>query len=186
MYPHTMHEEDFRHKEGDSYKNFGNEGNMTCVSAAFNCHLGVVDYHDAYAKNEAEDFNYIRNTPVTYEGNADEDNGGMVGPMKSSNYIGYRRVDFGDKSASHIDLRLNLSLNTTTVNVYLDQPNATKGILLCSVKGSEMPALKTWATVQRLINQPVTGVHDLYLTHSSTMTSRLRATPPSSKAQTLG
>ncbi len=167
----TKAEEDFRHKEGDSYKNFGNEGNMTCVSAAFNCHLGVVDYHDAYAKNEAEDFNYIRNTPVTYEGNADEDNGGMAGQMRSSNYIGYRRVDFGDKSASHIDLRLNLSLNTTTVNVYLDQPNATKGILLCTVKGSEMPALKTWATVQRLINQPVTGVHDLYFVASGTGTS---------------
>ena len=55
--------------------------------------------------------------------------------MKSNHYIGYRRVNFGDKPASHIDLRLNITLGSTGVNVFLDQPNATKGgILLCTVK----------------------------------------------------
>ena len=167
----TKAEEDFKHQEGSELKNFGNEGNMTCVSAAFNCHLGAVDSHDAYAQNEAEDFNFVRNAPVTYEGNADEDNGGMVGPMKSSNFIGYRRVDFGDKTASHINFRINISLGTSTINVYLDQPNASKGILLCSVKGNELPALKTWTTVEKMINQPVTGVHDVYFVSSGTGTN---------------
>ena len=162
-------EEDFKHKEGDEYKDFGNDGNMTCVSAAFNCHLGVVDSHDAYAMNEAEDFNFVRNAQVSYEGNGDEDNGGMVGPMKSNHYIGYRRVNFGDKPASHIDLRLNITLGLTGINVFLDQPTATKGgTLLCSVKGNELSALKTWDTIRKMINQPVTGTHDLYFVSTGT------------------
>ena len=164
----TKAEEDFRHLEGSEYKNFGNDGNMTCVSAAFNCHIGAVLSHDAYAKNEAEDFNFVRNAPVTYSGNADEDDGGKVGPMKTNNYIGYRRVDFGDKPASHIDLRANITLGTTGINVFLDQPNATKGTLLCSIKGNELTALKTWSTIRKMINLPVMGVHDVYFVSTGT------------------
>ena len=158
----TKAEEDFKHKEGDEYKEFAHEGNMTCVSAAFNCHLGAVDAHDAYAKNEAEDFNFVRNASVTYEGNADEDGGGKVEMKKANQYIGYRRVDFGDKPASHFDLRANISLGSTGVNVFLDQPNTKDGILLCTVKGNELSALKTWDTVHKMTNQPVTGVHNVY------------------------
>ena len=157
----TKSEENFKHLEGSDYKDFGHEGNMTCVSAAFNCHLGVVESHDAYAKNEAEDFNFVQNAPVTYDAGTD-DGGGMVGPMKNKHYIGYRRVDFGDKPASHIDLRLNITLGATGINVFLDQPDAKKGTLLCSVKGSELSATKTWDTIRKMINQPVTGVHNLY------------------------
>ncbi|MBR6141378.1 MAG: carbohydrate-binding protein [Bacteroidaceae bacterium] len=165
----TKAEENFKHQEGDELKDFGHDGNMTCVSAAFNCHLGAVDSHDAYAMNEAEDFNFVRNAQVSYEGNGDEDNGGKVGPMKSNHYIGYRRVNFGDKPASHIDLRLNITLGSTGVNVFLDQPNATKGgILLCTVKGNELSALKTWDTIRKIINQPVTGTHDIYFVSTGT------------------
>ena len=163
----TKSEENFKHQEGSELKDFGHDGNMTCVSAAFNCHLGAVESHDAYAMNEAEDFNFVRNAPVTY--NAGTDNGGgMVGPMKSNNYIGYRRVDFGNKPASHIDLRLNITLGTTGINVFLDQPDAKKGTLLCSIKGSELTALKTWDTIRKMINQPVTGVHNLYFVSTGT------------------
>ena len=158
----TKSEEDFKHLEGSEYKDFGHEGNMTCVSAAFNCHLGAVDYHDAYAKNEAEDFNFVRNAPVTYENNGDEDNGGMVGPMKSKYYIGYRHVDFGKKPASHIDLRAKITLGSTSIDVYLDEPNTTNGTLLCSIKGNELAALKAWDSIRKMINQPVTGVHNVY------------------------
>ena len=160
-------EEDFKHKEGDSYKSFGNDGNMTCVSAAFNCHLGVVDSHDAYEQNQAEDFNFVRNAPVAYSGSTDDD-GGMVGPMKANHYIGYRRVNFGDKPASHIDMRLNISLGLTGINVFLDQPNMKTGTLLCSVKGNELSALKTWDTMRKIINQPVTGEHDIYFVATGT------------------
>ena len=162
----TKSEEDFKHKEGDEYKDFGHDGNMTCVSAAFNCHLGAVESHDAYEQNEAEDFNFVRNAPVTYSDNEDEDGGGKVGPMKSNNYIGYRRVDFGDKPASHIDLRANISASSTGINVFLDQPNARKGILLCNIKGSELADLKTWDTIRKMINIPVTGVHNVYFVSS--------------------
>ena len=164
----TKAEEDFKHKEGDEYKNFGNDGNMTCVSAAFNCHLGAVESHDAYAMNEAEDFNFVRNAPVTYDACTDENGGGMVGPMKNTNYIGYRRVDFGNKPASHIDMRLNITLNTTGINVFLDQPNTKDGILLCSVKGNELDGLKTWGTIRKMINQPVTGIHNIYFVSTGT------------------
>ena len=158
----TKSEEDFKHKEGDEYKEFGHDGNMTCVSAAFNCHLGAVESHDAYEKNEAEDFNFVRNAPVTYDAGTDEDAGGMVGPMKNTYYIGYRRVNFGDKPASHIDLRANITLASTGINVFLDNPDTKKGILLCSIKGNELTALKTWDTIRKMINQPVTGTHNIY------------------------
>ncbi len=163
----TKAEEDFKHLEGSEYKNFGNDGNMTCVSAAFNCHIGAVDSHDAYAQNQAEDFNYVRNAPIVYSDNGD-DGSGMVNGMRSSNYVGYRRVDFGDKPASHIDLRLKITLGTTSVNVFLDQPTAKKGTLLCTIKGSELTATKTWDTIRKMINQPVTGVHDIYFVSSGT------------------
>ena len=158
----TKAEEDFKHKEGDEYKDFGHDGNMTCVSAAFNCHLGAVESHEAYDKNEAEDFNFVRNASVTYEGNADEDDGGKVQMTRGSQYIGYRRVNFGDKPASHLDLRLYISAGTTGVNVFLDQPNARNGILLCSVKGNELSELKAWCTIRKMTSQPVTGDHDVY------------------------
>ncbi|MBO7137600.1 MAG: carbohydrate-binding protein [Bacteroidaceae bacterium] len=164
----TKSEENFKHKEGDEYKDFGNDGNMTCVSAAFNCHLGVVDSHDAYAMNQAENFNFVRNAPVTYDAGTDDDGGGMVGPMKSSNYIGYRRVDFGDKPASHIDLRVNITLKTTGINVFLDQPNAKQGTLICSIKGEELSAIKTWDTIRKMINVPVLGVHNIYFVSTGT------------------
>ena len=164
----TKAEEDFKHLEGSDYKNFGNDGNMTCVSAAFNCHLGAVLSHDAYAKNEAEDFNFLRNAPVTYSDNADEDNGGKVGPMKTNNYIGYRRVDFGLKPASHIELRTNITLGTTGIRLFLDQPSTKGGTLLCEIKGSELSALKTWDTITKMINQPVTGLHDIYFVSTGT------------------
>ena len=157
----TKSEENFKHKEGDEYKDFGNDGNMTCVSAAFNCHLGVVDYHDAYAKNEAEDFNFVRNAPVSYTSNTD-DGTGMVGPMKGDHYIGYRRVDFGNKPASHIDLRAQISAAAASMEVYLDHPDETKGTLLCTIQGDEFSALSTWDTIHKTINVPVTGVHNLY------------------------
>ena len=163
----TKAEENFKHLEGSDYKDFAHEGNMTCVSAAFNCHLGAVESHDAYAKNEAEDFNFVQNAPVTYDAGTD-DGGGMVGPMKNKHYIGYRRVDFGNKTASHIDLRLNITLGTTGINVFLDSPDAKKGILLCSVKGSELTATKTWDTIRKPLNIPVTGVHNLYFVSTGT------------------
>ncbi|MBO4550411.1 MAG: carbohydrate-binding protein, partial [Bacteroidaceae bacterium] len=127
----------------------------------FNCHLGAVESHDAYAMNEAEDFNFVQNAQVLYSGNTD-DGGGMVGPMRNKHYIGYRRVDFGSKPASHLDLRVNITLASSGINVFLDQPNAAKGILLCSVKGSDLVATRTWDTIRKMINQPVTGVHDIY------------------------
>ncbi|MBO7119107.1 MAG: carbohydrate-binding protein [Bacteroidaceae bacterium] len=158
----TKSEEDFKHQEGEELKNFANEGNMTCVSAAFNCHLGAVDYHDAYAQNEAEDFNFVRNAPVNYNNNGDEDAGGRVGPMTNGHYIGYRRVDFGSKIASHINLRVKISLSSMSVDVYLDQPNDSEGTLLCNISKDDIPSLLTWETVQKAINVPVTGVHNLY------------------------
>ena len=157
----TKAEEDFRHLEGTEYKNFGNDGNMTCVSAAFNCHLGAVDSHEASAQNPAEAFNFVRGAQVSEEGNTD-DGSGMAELKKSNQYIGYRRVNFGTKPASHIGLRLNISLGTTGINVFLDQPNTKSGTLLCSVKGNELAARGTWETIQKMINLPVTGVHDVY------------------------
>lgn len=167
----TKSEENFKHQEGSELKDFAHEGNMTCISAAFNCHLGVVDSHDAYAQNEAEDFNFVRNASVSYTNNLDEDKGGKVGPMKDGHYIGYRRVDFGSKPASHINLRVKIAVSSTSFDVYLDQPNETNGTLLCTIGANELSALSTWETIQKAINIPVTGVHNLYFVSHVSSTS---------------
>ena len=163
----TKAEENFKHQEGNDLKNFEAFGNSTCLSAAFNCHLGVVDKHNAYERNEAEDFNFVRNAPVVYSGNNDDD-GGMAGPMKNTNYIGYRRVDFGSKTASHIDLRAIITLGTSGINVFVDGPNTKEGTLLCSIKGAELEALKTWCYIRKMLNVPVTGVHNIYFVSTGT------------------
>lgn len=157
----TKSEENFKHQEGSELKTFESFGNSTCLSAAFNCHLGAVDSHSAYGQNQAEDFNYVRNAQVSDSGNTD-DGSGQVTTSKSNYYIGYRRVQFGDKPASHIDLRANITLASTGVNVFMDYPNATKGKLLCTIKGADLEAVKTWQTVRKALERPVTGLHDIY------------------------
>lgn len=165
-------EEDFKHLEGSEYKNFGNEGNMTCVSAAFNAHLGAKDKHNAYERIDAEHFNFVRNAPIVDSGN-DDDGTGMAGIMKNNHYVGYRNVDFGQKAASHIDMRAFLYRTTSKVNVYIDAPDAKKGTLLCTLTSEDGVGINQWMDINKAISVPVIGVHDVYLVVTGTSTANL-------------
>lgn len=158
-------EEDFKHLEGESLKSFGCEGCFTAVSAAFNTHLGAVDYRNAYDTLQAEDFNYIRNVRILREG-TDEDGTGMTGPMKNNNYIGYRNVDFGSLAASHILARTFFYRTNAKLNVYMDAPNEKNGTLLCTIDGADVDELNTWTNCKVQLDRPVNGKHDIYVVAS--------------------
>lgn len=158
-------EENFVHREGDSDKTFGNEGCFTCVSAAFNAHLGAVDEHDAYTRTEAENFNFIRNADVQDTDN-DDDGTGMVKALKNSNYIGYKDVDFSDKAASHLTVRAYAYRTYAQLNVYADAPDNKNGKLICNISGEDFKETGKWETVEKMLTTPIEGKHNIYIVAS--------------------
>lgn len=165
-------EENYKHQEGDNLKTFEAFGNSTCLSAAFNAHLGALNNRDAYEKMEIEQFNFIRNANVVTNG-SDEDGSGVTENMKNNNCIGYRNVDFGDKAASHIDLRAFINRTTTKVNVYMDAPDTKTGTLLCTVTSTDGAGISTWDTFSKPLLQPVTGYHNIYFVVTGTSGANL-------------
>ncbi len=157
--------EDFYYSDGGNFNTDG-VGAFTALSAAFNAHLGVKDSHEAYEKTEAEDFNFIRGCNV---GPSDEeDSVQLCGQMENSDYAGYRRVDFGSRAASHIVVRAKALRPAAKLNIYADEPSATKGKLLCSVTAADMGGFNNWAVVEKELNLPVTGVRDIYIMAAGT------------------
>lgn len=164
----TKSEENFQHQEGDELKTFESFGNSTCLSAAFNAHLGVVDQHNAYDSIQVEHFNFIKGANVLDEGNTD-DGTGMVSNMRNTNNVGYKLVDFGSIYATHLTLRANILRSTAKVNVYADAPDAKNGTLLCTVTSADADAgINTWCTYTKELNIPITGVHNIYFVASGT------------------
>ncbi|MGN0232933.1 MAG: glycoside hydrolase family 76 protein [Bacteroidaceae bacterium] len=162
----TKTTEDFYYSDGGSFDNDG-VGAFTAVSAAFNAHLGVVDERDAYSLMQSEEFNFLCGTPVVRTG-SDEDGTGYAGAMRKGYYVGYRNVDFGSRYASHITLRCQLMRTTSVLNVYLDGPSDTKGTLVCVIKPLSDEERTGWVTVERALDVPVTGKHDVYFVCSGT------------------
>lgn len=156
----TKTTENFYHSDGGNFDGDG-VGAFTAVSAAFNAHLGVVDERDAYSPMQAEEFNFLRGTPIHSTGN-DDDGTGYAGAMRKDNYVGYRNVDFSSDYASHLILRARLYRLTSTVNVYIDAPSATQGTLICTVKPQDTADREGWVTLERALDMPVTGRHDVY------------------------
>lgn len=157
----TKTTEDFYYADGGNFDKDG-VGAFTAVSAAFNAHLGVLDQRDAYSPIQAEQFNFLKGTPIVATGN-DDDGTGYAGAMRKDNYVGYRNVDFGSRYASHLLMRVHLLRNTSTVNVYLDSPSATRGTLVAVVKPQDNGDQGGWVTLERALDRPVTGKHDIYL-----------------------
>lgn len=162
----TKTTEDFYYSDGGNFNNDG-VGAFTAVSAAFNAHLGVVDERDAYSLMQAEQFNFLCGTPIVGSGD-DEDGTGYAGAMRKGHYVGYRNVDFGSRYASHITLRGRLLRTTSVLNVYLDAPSDTKGTLVCSIKPQTDDERSGWVTVERALDVPVTGKHDVYFVCTGT------------------
>lgn len=161
----TKTSEDFYHPDGGNFNTDG-VGAFTAVSAAFNAHLGVVDKRDAYSPMQAQEFNFLRATPIYASGN-DDDGTGYAGAMRKDHYVGYRNVDFGTSYASHIILRARLYRLTSVLNVYLDAPSAVQGgTLVCTIKPQDDADRSGWVTLERALDMPITGQHDLYFVAS--------------------
>lgn len=153
--------EDFNYSDGGSFATDG-VGAFTALSAAFNAHLGVVDRHNAYTRIEAENFNFLRGTPV--EEGDDEDGTRIAKKMKNLQYIGYRNVDFGSRFASDIRIRVNLLRQSASFKIYADDP--TKGMLLATIDTSDVQTTGSWAEAVVPLERPISGVHDIYVVAS--------------------
>ncbi len=153
--------EDFYYSDGGNFNNDG-VGAFTAISAVFNAHLGVKDAHEAYEKMYAENFNFIRGGNVT-EGTDTEDTSKMFGQMRNGHYVGFRNVDFSDQAASHLTLRALANRAIAKLNVYADHPSTSKGKLLCTIAGIELGASNRWGTVEKELELPVSGIHDIYI-----------------------
>ncbi|MBO7068526.1 MAG: carbohydrate-binding protein [Bacteroidaceae bacterium] len=164
----TKSEEDYKHQEGEEIKTFESFGNSTCLSAAFNAHLGVVEHHDAYEPIQAENFFFIKNANIKDNGNTD-DGTGEISNMRNSNNVGYKNVDFGTSFATHITVRANFLRSVSKLNVYADAPDAKKGTLLCTLSSADADAgINKWETYRKVLNIPVTGVHRIYFVATGT------------------
>ncbi len=153
--------EDFNYSDGGNFDTDG-VGAFTAISAAFNAHLGVKDVHKAYERMEAEDFNFIRGGNVV-EGTDEEDTSEMYGQMRNGNYVGFRNVDFDDRAASHMTIRAMANRAIAKLNVYADQPSAIKGKLLCSISAEELGGSNKWMTIEKELELPISGIHDIYI-----------------------
>ena len=150
--------EDFYYSDGGSFNTSG-EGSFTAVSAAFNAHLGAVDRRNAYERMQAEQFNRIFG--VTLSDGGDEDGTQAMGPVQHTQYVGYRRVDFGTRIASHCVMRLKYLRASGRIRVYADDP--TRGTLLCTFNAADSENTNNWETVTMELDVPIGGEHDIYL-----------------------
>ncbi len=159
----TKTPENFYYKDGGDFSNSG-EGACTALSAAFNAHLGVVSKRDAYEIMQAESFNYRRY--VTLGDSNDEDGTASMGPFMSGEYVGYKNVNFGNKLASHLKVRIKSYTLTETsrISFYADDPKS--GILLGTVKLSQLSSRNKWQTLEVELTTPLSGVHDIYIVAS--------------------
>lgn len=149
--------EDFYYSDGGDFNTDG-VGAFTAVSAAFNAHLGAVDRRNAYERMEAEQFNRIFGATVT---DCDDDTTRAMGPVQHTQYIGYRRVNFGSRMASHCVMRLKFLRASGRIRVYADDP--TRGTLLCTFNAADATNVNGWETVTRELDVPIGGEHDIYL-----------------------
>lgn len=166
-------EENFKHQEGEELKTFESFGNSTCLSAAFNAHLGVVEQHSAYDSIQAEKFFYLKNADIADTGNTD-DGTGEVSNMKNATYVGYKNVEFGTDSATIFSVRANFMRTVSTLEVYADAPDAEKGTLLCTFTSEDGDVgLNTWGTYTKTLDVPVRGIHNIYMVAKGTSNVKL-------------
>ena len=169
----TKAEENFKHQEGEELKTFEAFGNSTCLSAAFNAHLGVVEQHNAYDTIQTEKFFFIKNADILDSGNTD-DGTGEVSNMKNTNIVGYKNVDFGTDYAKYISVRANFMRSVSKLKIYADAPNEVNGTLLCALSADDGDAeLNTWGTYTKTLDVSLTGIHNIYMVATGTNSVKL-------------
>lgn len=132
-------------------------GCSTAVSAVFNAPLDSnLIVKDAYNDIRATDFDYMRGIYVT-----ESDGNKVVDNIKKGFYTCYKNVEFGDVSASGIELKASAARKSSQIEVRLDSLTADPIAVV------SMPTDGDLNTVTAEISG-ITGRHDVYLSYVAT------------------
>ena len=150
----TKTSEDFKRKEGNDEKDITNDafGASTAVSAAFNARVNRLFNKNAYALNPATGFDDLKFAQLS-----DEDGDTCAVMNLRDGYVGFRRVDFGDRGAQDVVLRVNATQSRTKLIVYADSVVADRrlGDTGFITKGQ-------WQDKTIKLSGRLTGKHTLY------------------------
>ena len=150
----TKTSEDFKRKEGNDEKNITNDafGASTAVSAAFNARVNRLFNKNAYALNPATGFDDLKFAQLS-----DEDGDTCAVMNLRDGYVGFRRVDFGDRGAQDVVLRVNATQSRTKLIVYADSVVADRRLGDTGVitKGQ-------WQNKTIKLSKRLTGKHTIY------------------------
>ena len=150
----TKTSEDFKRKEGNDEKDITNDafGASTAVSAAFNARVNRLFNKNAYALNPATGFDDLKFAQLS-----DEDGDTCAVMNLRDGYVGFRRVDFGDRGAQDVVLRVNATQSRTKLIVYADSVVADRrlGYTGFITKGQ-------WQDKTIKLSGRLTGKHTLY------------------------
>ena len=131
-------------------------GCSTAVSAAFNAPLTTEFFtRDAFSDIRAVDFDYTRSLHATTA----TDGTACLTNTCSGYYAGYKRVDFGTRTAQTVHAVVSKARAASIearLEVRLDSPT---GQLIATL---DVPATGTWNDVEATV-APVTGIHDVYI-----------------------
>ena len=131
-------------------------GPSTAVSAVFNAPLDenrIVK--DGFSKIEAEHFDYLKGVYAT-QGTDDESS--VVGNYGNGRYTAYSNVDFGDKQAKSVEVRISkTSSRFSRIEIRVDSLSGVKvGEIETPMDGDG------WHSVFCNLSQPLTGMKKLY------------------------
>ncbi|MDR0863882.1 MAG: carbohydrate-binding protein [Candidatus Symbiothrix sp.] len=135
-------------------------GSSTAVSAAFNTPLDknwIIK--DAFAKIEAENFNYLKGVYTQ----SDDSEVTYIGNIQTDYWTAYNNVDFGDKFATSIQFKVASATNSGTIEV---RKGSVDGDLIGT---ATIPATANdeWTTVTCAI-EPTGGKQNIYLVYKGT------------------
>jgi hypothetical protein len=135
-------------------------GSSTAVSAAFNTPVDKnLIIKDAFAKIEAENFNYLKGVYTQ----SDDSKVTYIGNIQTDDWTAYNNVDFGDKFATSIQFRVASATNPGTIEV---RKGSVDGDLIGT---ATIPVTETgdWTTVSCAI-EPTGGRQNIYLVFRGT------------------
>ncbi len=152
--------EDFKYGEFDynSNKNIAGAafGPSTAVSLAFNTPLDKnLIVKDAFAKIEAENFNYLKGVETS---DLSEDETQIISNIKDAYWMGYHQVDFGSQTAKSIGFRVQKAAVPGQIEIRMGSSTGT----LIGTADIPSTSADEWITIECNV-QPTTGKQAIYL-----------------------
>jgi hypothetical protein len=146
--------EDFKFEN----KDYSNDpfGASTAVSAAVNAPLDkqlITKY--AFARIEAENFNYLKGVFTEYNAGSEEA-ACLLGNIRDGYWTGYSNVVFGNNLAARIEFNVLNTASPGSIEVRLDSLSGTL------IGTAAIPETTAWETVSCEIT-PTGGMHTVYL-----------------------